>query len=396
MIVFKILHLAAAFVSLPTLFRRSSLSSRIIVAFSTKEPSDLPPSSPNDSIRVWYQLVDARIGALDNDGVGSVKISSNALIDDLRQAIVDKNKLPFVAKSLKVFATREHLDLKEPRMRLDHPLSNLPYMTGETPLYVVVPYIVPPSMEHYPSESPSSLKSVSPERSERYNRWQMLNSILAKNQKARAIDEETATAYSGVTWTDELEPVYRLNTQEYDLRPIKVKEEMLDSLYEYITKLTTVFSSVSRLGTGGRRESKILHFVAPVLVHVCNLFEGGADEIQFLADATVKGQRINVIDGQCDFILERSKKRFCIIEAREDHTAQVLAQVLLGCEAVADTEGVNCVYAIVTNYVEWLFIKNLDRRVEIFEATLQEGSKQSLEWICGLIFAMLSESTNKI
>jgi hypothetical protein len=308
-------------------------------------------------------------------------MSCNALISNLRQAIVDKNKLLFAPRSLKVFAKREDLELMAPQIKPYHPL---PYTTGETPLYVVVPYLVSPLEQDPISEPPPSLKTdVSPER---LKRWQLLNEILAKNKKARSIAEGTTTAYSGVTWA-EVEPVY-LPILDYDLLPMKVNEEMLDSLYEYLTKATNLFGTVARAGCN---EAKNLHFVAPILVHVCNLFDDDADKIQILVDATVKGKRINVIDGRFEFVLQRKKKRICIIEAKKFDLNQGLAHVLLGCEAVADTERMSCVYGIVTNYVTWTFVKSLDTRIETKGVVLGEGSKQSLEQICGLIFAMLSE-----
>jgi hypothetical protein len=382
LIVLKLIHLAAAFVSSPattTPFRISLVGSRVFVIALSAKQSDLPP---NDYIRVWYQLVDAKSGAFDNDGVDDVEISCNALISNLRQAIIDKNKFPFVAKSLKVFANREDLELMEPQIKPFHPL---PYTTGETPLYVVVPYLVSPLEQDPISEPPPLLKTdVSPER---LKRWQLLNEILAKNKKARSIAEGTTTAaYSGVTW-DEVEPVY-LPIKDYDLQPMKVNEEMLDSLYEYLTKATNVFGTVAR---AGGNEAKNLHFVAPILVHVCNLFDDDADKIHILVDATVQGKRINVIDGRFEFVLQRKNKRICIIEAKKFDLNQGLAQDLLGCEAVADQESLNCVYGIVTNYVTWTFVKSLDTRIETYAASLQEGSKESLARICGLIFAMLSE-----
>ena len=56
----------------------------------------------------------------------------------------------------------------------------------------------------------------------------------------------------------------------------------------------------------------------------------------------------------------KGNKKICIVEATKDDMKQGMAQDLLGCEAIADTEAVARVYGIVTNYLTWVFIRNLD------------------------------------
>ena len=50
---------------------------------------------------------------------------------------------------------------------------------------------------------------------------------------------------------------------------------------------------------------------------------------------------------------------------------QGMAQDLLGCEAIADTEAVTCAYGIVTDYLSWVFIRSLDSGIEMHTATLE-------------------------
>ena len=70
-------------------------------------------------------------------------------------------------------------------------------------------------------------------------------------------------------------------------------------------------------------------------------------------------------------------------------------QSLLGCEVVAEIEGKSTIYAIVTNYIEWMVFKNTDditysslRTIE-FENDIP--SKESLGKVTRLIFAILTE-----
>ena len=65
----------------------------------------------------------------------------------------------------------------------------------------------------------------------------------------------------------------------------------------------------------------------------------------------------NNANGFFEFILRRGGKRICIVEAKRDVMEQGIAQDLLGCEAVTDVERLSCVYGIVTNYIEWVFLE---------------------------------------
>ncbi|CAK4685148.1 unnamed protein product [Aphanomyces euteiches] len=87
--------------------------------------------------------------------------------------------------------------------------------------------------------------------------------------------------------------------------------------------------------------------------------------------------------GHFEFVLRRGEKKVCIVEAKKDDLLQGMAQDLLGCEG------------IVTNYVQWNFLRNLNDRIELEECALDIGptgpSLETLDKICGKIYAMLSD-----
>ncbi len=93
-----------------------------------------------------------------------------------------------------------------------------------------------------------------------------------------------------------------------------------------------------------------MHFIAPILVCVCYL----RDNVQILAEETVQGKSIHA-DGSFDFVIRRGKTRICIVEAKRDYLRQGVTQTLIGCEAVADVEGLAVFYGIVTNYKQCYF-----------------------------------------
>eukprot|EP00842_Homolaphlyctis_polyrhiza_P002674 jgi/Hompol1/3407/HPOL_006535-RA len=219
----------------------------------------------------------------------------------------------------------------------------------------------------------------------RFARWEALNTILAKNKNSKARGSKNSTAYSSVTLA-EIKSIYDPITKIYDLNAKPVPEETIDSLHSYLAKSGRVFGSLT---TGN--EAQLLHFIAPVLVHVCDLFNG---DVKILVDETMDGKDIDV-NGRFEFVLQRNDKRICIVPAKRDNFEQGIAQDLLGCEAVADMERLDCVYGIVTNYVEWVFIKNCNDKIEQITSSLsletgQVPSRASLEMIAGKIYAMLS------
>lgn len=73
-----------------------------------------------------------------------------------------------------------------------------------------------------------------------------------------------------------------------------------------------------------------------------------------------------------------------------------ITQDLLGCEAIADTESLDCVFGIVTNFLIWVFFKSVGNHVEQEETTLSLGdagvpTKRGLQKVVGKIYALLSD-----
>ncbi|KAF8416661.1 hypothetical protein EV426DRAFT_508789, partial [Tirmania nivea] len=101
-------------------------------------------------------------------------------------------------------------------------------------------------------------------------------------------------------------------------------------------------------------------FINPILVHLIALFD---DQAEILVEESVPGRNVHV-DGHFEFVNTRGGKKVCIVEAKKDDFDQGFTHGLLGCEAVADIESLSSVYGIVTNYLTWIFIRNLDDAVE--------------------------------
>ncbi len=95
-----------------------------------------------------------------------------------------------------------------------------------------------------------------------------------------------------------------------------------------------------------------------------------------------------------EFMLKREKKAVCIVEAKKDDVEQGMAQDLVGCEVAAEVGGLDIVYGIVTNYVQWNFFRSLNDKVEREECSLEitpgGPGLASLKKVAEKIYGMLS------
>ncbi len=143
-------------------------------------------------------------------------------------------------------------------------------------------------------------------------------------------------------------------------------------------------------GTIGSNESKLLFFIAPILIHVACLVEN----VQILVEENVVGKRVHA-HGRFEFVLRCGAKRICIVEAKKEDMDQGMAQNLVGCEALADVEQLDTVYGIVTNYKEWIFFKRENDRILRDHATIlllhdELPTPGSLQDIAERVLAMLT------
>ncbi|EGZ28980.1 hypothetical protein PHYSODRAFT_250419 [Phytophthora sojae] len=216
----------------------------------------------------------------------------------------------------------------------------------------------------------------------RKRRWDKLNEVLDKNKKAKKAAGSTGFSYVSFPEIDSIMPATKYRPSS---KPIP--DEKLDALHRYFPILVKAFGDII---TG--KEAKRLHFIVPVLASVCALFDGG---VQILAEETVIGKRVHG-DGAFEFVLKRGEKRVCIVEAKRDDIQQGLAQAYVGSEALADVEGLPKVYSIVTNFLEWVFSRSLDEKIERATPVMMVmendvPAPESVKQIAGMIYSILSE-----
>jgi hypothetical protein len=256
--------------------------------------------------------------------------------------------------------------------------------TAKTPLFISIAdgstqCIVGSLTTGSRSSSESSLKAPHPKRKER---WEKINEILEKNKKR--LKSNDSTGYSYVKW-NQVKNVLR--TTPYVQKPKGIPEIQLNILSQYLSFASKCFGPV----TSGK-ESQRLHLIAPIIICVCFLFNG---DVQIEVEEDLYGDFLKA-HGHFEFVLRRGDKRVCIVEAKRDDMGQGMAQDLLGCEVAAEIDHLDSVYGIVTNYVQWNFLRSLDEKIELDERSVKlldggEPSRDSLIEITGKIYAMLSD-----
>jgi hypothetical protein len=307
------------------------------------------------------------------------------VIDQFRDAVRSKNpnKLASVdASDLLVYKNKASFDRRnnaaedEGKEEALYPTQSVDGLgTKEDMLVVVVP------SPRSSSQTTTDLCQKKEPNQKRKQRWIELNKILDGNAKKSKANG--STAYSYVTWR-QVESVFA--PSKYVQPQRHMDDAQLNFLARYLSFTSKCFGDIA---TG--REAKRLHFIAPVLVCVCFLLQG---DVKIVAEEDLAGKFVQA-HGHFEFMLKRGTKAVCIVEAKKDDIEQGMAQDLVGCEVAAEVGGLDVVYGIVTNYVQWTFFCSRNDKVEMDECSLSilpEGPDMlSLKRIAEKIYSMLAD-----
>lgn len=328
---------------------------------------------------IWYRLIDSLTGQ-------SYKATSaDANVVDFREAVKGKNPntlSSFDAANLVVYKNKESFEKRnEIGNKKEEPLEEDSLichfgMSKNDALIVLIPSLLA-DIVYEPRLS--WIKKPNPHRKER---WDQLNEVFESNTKTSSRLMGDSTTYSSVTW-GQVKDIFKPSI--YVQPRLEIDDNTLDILVEYLSRATMPLGFIH---TG--KEVQRLHFIAPILVCVCSLFKGDVD---IVVEEDLKGESIKA-HGHFEFMLRRGNKVVCIVEAKRDDLEQGIAQDLVGCEVAADVGGLNVVYGIVTNYIEWIFLRSLDEKIEWEGCSLflepYGPHKDSLKKIAEKIYAMLS------
>jgi len=223
--------------------------------------------------------------------------------------------------------------------------------------------------------------------SARKRRWDDLNVVLYEVVSKSKKKDKSSTPYSSIEWSN-VENIFGLN--QWNLAPKLVEEGVVNKLHLQLLDCGEVFGTIS-----SGKEAKRLHFVAPILTAVALLFKDDPEKVQILVEEDVDGVNIRS-NGHFEFVLQKGTRKVCIVEAKKEEMEKGMAQSLLGCEAIADVENMSVVYAVVTNFLQWYFIKDTDEQIYRNATTLTTiddiPTKESVARIAGMLYALLSEA----
>ncbi|TMW68280.1 hypothetical protein Poli38472_005748 [Pythium oligandrum] len=202
------------------------------------------------------------------------------------------------------------------------------------------------------------------------------------NKKAKTSGEDnSSTGYAYVRWS-EVKNV--LNYERYK----QMRKPIPDHTFQFLVEYLKFAADAMNGYTDASREAKRYHFIAPVLVVLCSLF----DDVKLEVEETVDGDVIHA-NGHFQFILTRGKTKICIVEAKKNDFDQGRAQALVGCEAVADREGLHVVYGIVTDFMKWHLYRSGENSILMDSSTLSAKSDEldpdSMRDVCEMIYGAL-------
>jgi hypothetical protein len=228
---------------------------------------------------------------------------------------------------------------------------------------------------------------------ERRKRWEELNAILIQAEidaakKSRKKNLKESLAYSSLNLSL-IAPVYDHIIHGYTQTVKEVPQETMELLHPLLIATTRRYGGIT-----GRGALKLLFFISPILLYVAELF-GPEDSMKIVVEEDLNGVNVKA-NGHFEFMLKRNNKRLCIVEAKKDDMDQGLAQNLVGMEVASDLDSLDTVYGLVTNYIEWMFLKSQNDKVEkhLDSLTFDEfevATVESLKRIAGKIYALLSE-----
>ncbi|KAG2960094.1 hypothetical protein PC110_g21075 [Phytophthora cactorum] len=334
--------------------------------------------------------------------VFSVRVDEDDSVDDLKDAIKAKNATTITgdAKDLQLFLAK-----KDDRWLPDDDTLDAVLQSGDDTSYVKMraswklnkPSLFGPNVSlgedviHVLVVVPGDLNQVAKDTrsarthsEHRRKRWRELNEILDKNKKAKTNgDDGSSTGYSYVRWS-EVKSVLDYERYKQERKPIP------DHAFDFLIKYLKYAAEAMNGYTDASREAKRYHFIAPVLIMLCSLFV----DVKLEVEESVDGNEVHA-NGNFEFVLTRGKTKICIVEAKNNDFDQGKAQALIGCEAVADREGLYVVYGIVTDFMKWQLYRCGENSILLDSSTLSAKSEEldtgSMRDVCEMIYGALSD-----
>ncbi|KUF79631.1 hypothetical protein AM588_10000145 [Phytophthora nicotianae] len=135
--------------------------------------------------------------------------------------------------------------------------------------------------------------------------------------------------------------------------------------------------------------------MSAIFEHVVHMFKKAgkdSERVRLSIQSKLAGSFVKA-NGVVDFLISRGKKTVCVVEAKDWNFKKGSAQSVLGMEVAAEINNEEHVYGVVTNYVEWRFLKRTDDGIERFSDGIPENgsTRDDVNRIAGRLHAILDD-----
>ena len=221
---------------------------------------------------------------------------------------------------------------------------------------------------------------------ERKRRWDALNPVLKSIVMNIHKKSKDSVPFSSVKYDVVISSFPA--SKDFELQPVDVPDEVVDCVHQ---QLAIVHKLYGKILSG--KEAKRLQFISVIINNICNIMPG----VSISVEESLRGKYV-FANGQFEYIISLNRIKICIVEVKKEDLLQGEAQCLIGTEVIAELEGCDTVYSIITDYLGWIFFKNTNENIYFTDVeTLQTHKnstvdKASLKNIMDLIYGLLKEA----
>ncbi|ETO68347.1 hypothetical protein F444_14794 [Phytophthora nicotianae P1976] len=221
--------------------------------------------------------------------------------------------------------------------------------------------------------------------------WTILNNAIASKQ-----GKDGNTAFSAVEY-ESLPKRFRIDDGEVTQGPFHklmteangIDDNSLDELMKTLEVKSWAYNDPTT------NEATRVQFMSAIFEHVVHMFKKAgkdSERVRLSIQSKLAGSFVKA-NGVVDFLISRGKKTVCVVEAKDWNFKKGSAQSVLGMEVAAEINNEEHVYGVVTNYVEWRFLKRTDDGIERFSDGIPENgsTRDDVNRIAGRLHAILDD-----
>jgi hypothetical protein len=181
----------------------------------------------------------------------------------------------------------------------------------------------------------------------------VVESLLAKRSSSaeESSKEESLLSVSSIKW-DDIRDIYESNLPSFTFKEGFINKYSCITLCSYTAQLVKCFP-----GPIFGNYTKQAQLILPIFAIACGPFK----DAEMTLNKGYTNSKLK-LQGKFDLFIKKGNKRFGVIHAKMGQLEQAMTECILGMEAVSDSDQVQNVYGVVTDYIYWFF---LERRHDV-------------------------------